>query len=203
MGRLQAYEERIGTLLEDGLTGFVLVCLILTLFLHLKVAIWAGIGILTSIFGAFWLMPALDVSLNMLSLFGFLLAMGILVDDAIIIGESIYAKQEAVDAPGCPRRSRGDNFDGRGQEKSGISRSSHLRRARRFPAGCHRCHDRSCAFLPGLFLPGWAGQMMKPICLVMILTLVFSLVEALLILPAHLAALKPVRLLHWWRCERP
>ena len=67
----QAYEERIGTLLEDGLTGFVLVCLILTLFLHHKVAIWAGIGILTSIFGAFWLMPVLGVSLNMLSSLAF------------------------------------------------------------------------------------------------------------------------------------
>jgi multidrug efflux pump subunit AcrB len=184
----QAYEERIGTLLEDGLTGFVLVCLILTLFLHFKVAIWAGIGILTSIFGAFWLMPALDVSLNMLSLFGFLLAMGVLVDDAIIIGESIYAKQEAVDAPGS--------------SASEIEPTTSMAAARRklayLEAAISGAREVSLpvivavmivlvAFLPGLFLPGWAGQMMKPICLVMILTLVFSLVEALLILPSHLA----------------
>ncbi|MDN5836601.1 MAG: efflux RND transporter permease subunit, partial [Nitrosospira sp.] len=184
----QAYEERIGTLLEDGVTGFVLVCLILTLFLHHKVAIWAGIGILTSIFGAFWLMPVLDVSLSMLSLFGFLLAMGILVDDAIIIGESIYAKQEAADAARLT--------------ESGNDRSF-MAKTRRTQAylGAAVSGAREVAlpvilavlvvlvaFLPGLFLPGWAGQMMKPICLVMILTLVFSLIEALLILPAHLAA---------------
>jgi multidrug efflux pump subunit AcrB len=183
----QAYEERIGTLLEDGLTGFVLVCLILTLFLHLKVAIWAGIGILTSIFGAFWLMPALDVSLNMLSLFGFLLAMGILVDDAIIIGESIYAKQEAADAAGLSESGEGASF-----------MAGTLRNLAYLEAAVSGAREVALpvvlavmialvAFLPGLFLPGWAGQMMRPICLVMILTLVFSLVEALLILPAHLA----------------
>lgn len=182
----QAYEERIGTLLEDGLTGFVLVCLILTLFLHFKVAVWAGIGILTSIFGAFWLMPALDVSLNMLSLFGFLLAMGILVDDAIIIGESIYAKQEAANAPDLSKTSRGQSL---------IRDPAWYRR--NLEAAIAGAREVALpvilavmialvAFLPGLFLPGWAGQMMKPICLVMILTLIFSLVEALLILPAHL-----------------
>jgi multidrug efflux pump subunit AcrB len=183
----QAYEERIGTLIEDGLTGFVLVCLILTLFLHLRVAIWAGIGILTSIFGAFWLMPALDISLNMLSLFGFLLAMGVLVDDAIIIGESIYAKQEAINASGSSHPTSGGSF----MAKSGRSWAY-------LQAAISGAREVSVpvvvavmvvlvAFLPGLFLPGWAGQMMKPICLVMILTLVFSLVEALLILPSHLA----------------
>lgn len=181
----QAYEERIGTLMEDGLTGFVLVCLILTLFLQFKVAIWAGIGILTSIFGAFWLMPALDISLNMLSLFGFLLAMGILVDDAIIIGESIHAGQEALALPSLETGCTG---------KSDLAwHSVHLEAA---ITGAREVAlpvvlavmIALVAFLPGLFLPGWAGQMMKPICLVMILTLVFSLVEALLILPAHLAS---------------
>jgi multidrug efflux pump subunit AcrB len=182
----QAYEERIGTLLEDGLTGFLLVCLILTLFLQLKVAFWAGLGILTSIFGAFWLMPMLDVSLNMLSLFGFLLAMGILVDDAIIIGESIYAKQEAIRALG-----------GNGSQGQIAEREISLGQ-RNLEAAILGTREVALpvilavmialvAFLPGLFLPGWAGQMMKPICLVMILTLVFSLIEALLILPAHLA----------------
>ncbi len=164
----QAYDERISTLLEDGLSGFVLVCLVLTLFLRLRVALWAGVGIFTSVLGAFWLMPALDISLNMLSLFGFLLAMGILVDDAIIIGESIHSRQI-----------RGDETP--------------------LNAAIGGVRDVALpvilsvlivlvAFLPGLFLPGWAGQMMRPICLIMILTLVFSLLEALLILPSHLVA---------------
>ncbi|MBA4143007.1 MAG: efflux RND transporter permease subunit [Nitrosospira sp.] len=184
----QAYEERIGTLVEDGLTGFVLVCLILTLFLHLKVAIWAGVGILTSIFGAFWLMPALDVSLNMLSLFGFLLVMGILVDDAIIIGESIYAKQEASGAFGLAEAGHA------GQSMADRTLRAQINLEAAISGACEVALPvflaimiAVVAFLPGLFLPGWAGQMMKPICLVMVLALTFSLIEALLILPAHLA----------------
>ncbi|MDQ3186309.1 MAG: efflux RND transporter permease subunit [Pseudomonadota bacterium] len=183
----QAYEERIGTLLEDGLTGFVLVCLILTLFLHHKVAIWAGLGILTSIFGAFWLMPVLDVSLNMLSLFGFLLAMGILVDDAIIIGESIYARQEAADAADLPKAGeKRPTMTGTMRNQAYLEAAISGAREVALPV-ILAVMIVLVAFLPGLFLPGWAGEMMKPICLVMILTLVFSLIEALLILPSHLA----------------
>ena len=166
----QAYDERVRTLVEDGLGGFVLVCLVLTLFLRLRVAVWAGVGIFTSVLGALWLMPMLDVSLNLLSLFGFLLALGILVDDAIIIGESIYSHQQ----------------DGQDAEASLAGAISGVQ-AVALPV-ILSVLVALVAFLPGLFLPGWAGQMMKPICLVMILTLVFSLIEALLILPSHLAA---------------
>lgn len=164
----QAYEERVRTLIEDGVSGFVLVCLVLTLFLRLRVAVWAGAGILTSLFGALWLMPALDVSLNMLSLFGFLLAMGILVDDAIIIGESIHSRQSRGAMSSLAAAIRG-------VQDVAVPVTLAVLVA-------------LVAFLPGLFLSGWVGQMMRPICLVMILTLVFSLVEAMLILPAHLAA---------------
>ncbi|MCQ8104742.1 efflux RND transporter permease subunit [Methylomonas sp. SURF-2] len=175
----QAYDERIDTLLEDGLSGFLLVCLVLSLFLRIRVALWAGVGIFTSVLGAFWLMPALDLSLNMLSLFGFLLAMGILVDDAIIIGDSVHSRQMENRLPPLQATIQGV------QDLALpviLSVSVVL-----------------VAFLPGLFLPGWGGQMMKPICLVMILTLVFSLVEALLILPSHLvgesaSVLRPNRL---------
>lgn len=164
----QAYDERIGTLLEDGLNGFLLVCLVLTLFLRLRVALWAGVGIFTSVLGAFWLMPALDISLNMLSLFGFLLAMGVLVDDAIIIGESVHSRQ--VEGGETPLQAA---INGVKAVALPVTLSVLI---------------VLVAFLPGLYLPGWAGQMMRPICLIMILTLVFSLVEALLILPSHLVA---------------
>lgn len=161
----QAYDERVRTLVEDGLSGFVLVCLVLTLFLRLRVAIWAGVGIFTSILGTLWLMPMLDVSLNMLSLFGFLLAMGILVDDAIIIGDSVHTHQ---------------------QTEPGLAGAISGVQAVALPV-ILSVTVALVAFLPGLFLPGWAGQMMRPICLIMILTLAFSLIEALLILPSHLA----------------
>lgn len=175
----QAYDERIGTLLEDGLSGFLLVCLVLTLFLRLRVALWAGAGIFTSVLGAFWLMPMLDISLNMLSLFGFLLAMGVLVDDAIIIGESVHSRQtQGGETP--------------------LQAAVNGVKAVALPVTLSVLIVLA-AFLPGLFLPGWAGQLMRPICLIMILTLVFSLIEALLILPAHLVAAaettaKPTRL---------
>jgi len=168
----QAYEERINTLVEDGLSGFVLVCLVLTLFLRLKVALWASVGILTSILGALWLMPLLDVSLNMLSLFGFLLAMGILVDDAIIIGDSIHSQQSQGNATSLDAA-----ISGVRQVAVPVTLAVLV---------------ALVAFLPGLFLSGWVGQMMRPICMVMLLTLVFSLVEAMLILPAHLATASPI-----------
>jgi len=170
----RAYHERVSTLVEDGLSGFALVCLVLTLFLHFKVAIWASIGILTSIFGALWLMPLLDVSLNMLSLFGFLLAMGILVDDAIIIGDSIYNQQTS------------------NPKQSNLSAAIKGVQLVALPV-ILAVLVALVAFLPGLFLSGWIGQMMRPICIIMILTLAFSLIEAMLILPAHLASSsKPV-----------
>lgn len=181
----EAYDQRIQTLIEDGLSGFLLVCAVLTLFLRLRVALWAGVGIVTSIFGTFWLMPVIGVSLNMLSLFGFLLAMGILVDDAIIIGDAVHKEQ-----------TEGLSLDAKGRP-SGTCFVSSLACAIRGARSVAQPVILAvlialAAFLPGLFLPGWAGQMMRPICLVMILTLVFSLVEALLILPAHLA--HPARL---------
>lgn len=181
----QAYEERTRTLIEDGLGGFLLVCLVLTLFLRLKVALWAGLGILTSVFGAFALMPLLGLSMNMLSLFGFLLAMGILVDDAIIIGEAVHAAQTGEGAAAEPQQ---------GPLRGAVEVRAHcLDAAIRGTQGVALPVVLAVlvvlvAFLPGLFVPGWAGEMMRPICLVMILTLVFSLVEALLILPAHLAS---------------
>jgi len=163
-----AFEQRIDTLLEDGLSGFVLVWLVLTLFLRAQVAWWAGMGIVTSVLGALWCMPILGLSLNMLSLFGFLLAMGILVDDAIIIGESVHSEQQR---PGA---------DPANAAAAGVRKVA-------LPVGLSIA-IAAAAFLPGLFLPGWSGAMMRPIVWIMILTLLFSLAEALLILPAHLAA---------------
>jgi len=177
-----AFDQRIDTLLEDGLSGFVLVWLVLTLFLRARVAWWAGMGILTSVLGTLWWMPMLGLSLNMLSLFGFLLAMGILVDDAIIIGESVHSEQQK---PGV---------DPLQAAASGVRKVA-------LPV-LLSILIALAAFLPGLFLPGWSGEMMRPIVWVMILTLIFSLMEALLILPAHLAVptasdSRFQRLTHW------
>jgi len=87
------FKGRVETLLKNGFGGLVLVFLVLVLFLRPAVAIWVSAGIAVAFLGAFFLLPYTGVGLNMISLFAFLLVLGIVVDDAIIVGESIHATQ--------------------------------------------------------------------------------------------------------------
>ena len=163
----RSFAELLDTLAFEGITGFCLVVLVLMLFLRTRVAVWAAVGVLISIFGAFWWLPAAGVTLNMLSLFGFVLAMGVLVDDAIIVSERVHELQE--------------------QGVSGLRGAIQGVREVAMPVTLGVTIGL-VAFLPGLFVaPSWATQFMKPVAIVMILTLAFSLLESLLILPAHLA----------------
>lgn len=180
-----SFAQRLDTLVKNGLVGFLLVFIVLMVFLHTRVAVWAALGIFTSVLGALWLMTLFDISLNMLSLFGFLLAMGVLVDDAIVVGENIHSLQAE-------------------KMKSGSASSVHNFSEKDFGTVIRGAGDMAkpvilavlttvVAFIPGALLPGWAGQMMQPICFVMVLVLAFSLIEALLILPSHLAIVPSVR----------
>jgi multidrug efflux pump subunit AcrB len=163
----RSFAELLDTLKFEGISGFVLVFLVLLLFLSSQVAIWAAVGVMLSVFGALWLLPFFNVSLNMLTLFGFVLAMGVLVDDAIIVSERIHELQQQGH-PGL-----------RGAIK-GV-RDVAIPVILGVTIGL-------ITFLPGLFVPpSWAMMFMKPVAIVMILALAFSLIEALLILPAHLA----------------
>ncbi|MGH8656525.1 MAG: efflux RND transporter permease subunit [Gammaproteobacteria bacterium] len=167
----RSFAELLDTLAFEGITGFCLVLLVLMLFLRTRVAVWAAVGVLISIFGAFWWLPTIGVTLNMLSLFGFVLAMGVLVDDAIIVSERIHELQE--------------------QGVSGLRGAIQGVREVAMPVTLGVTIGL-VAFLPGLFVPpSWATQFMKPVAIVMILTLAFSLLESLLILPAHLADKSP------------
>jgi multidrug efflux pump subunit AcrB len=87
-------ESRRDLLLRNGRTGLILVFASLALFLQLRLAFWVALGIFISFLGAFWLLPLLDVSLNMISLFAFIVSLGLVVDDAIVAGENIYAHRE-------------------------------------------------------------------------------------------------------------
>ena len=89
-------ESRMNLLIKNGLTGLVLVFVVLTLFLRLRLALWVTIGIPISFLGTMALMPVFDVSINMVSLFSFIMVLGIVVDDAIVVGESVYSRQEAT-----------------------------------------------------------------------------------------------------------
>lgn len=164
-------QGRMNMMMENMFYGAILVFLLLSLFLRIRVALWVIIGIPVCFLGAIWLMPNsfMPVSINMLSLFAFILVLGIVVDDAIIIGESVYTQ---------------------------ISRHGHTNE--NVVAGVKRVVvpatfgvlTTMAAFVPLLMVEGSAEPFFQAICLVVIFCLIFSLVESKLILPAHLAHMK-------------
>jgi len=161
-------ESRIGTLRKNGLIGLVLVLVALTLFLDLRLAWWVAVGIALSFIGTFAVMPRLDVSVNMMSLFGFILAIGIVVDDAIVVGENIYSEREK----------------GRSPLDAAIKGTQRIAVPVTFAV-----FTTIVAFTPLLFVPGTFGQFLRNIPLIVISVLLFSLVESLFILPRHLSHL--------------
>jgi multidrug efflux pump subunit AcrB len=161
-------DSRISLLLKNGRIGLVLVLIALPLFLNLRLAFWTAVGIFLSFAGTFAIMHLLGASINMLSLFGFILAIGIVVDDAIVVGESIYHHRE----------------QGTGRLDAAI------RGARRVAVPVvFAVLTTVAAFTPLLFIPGTMGKFMGDIPTVVIAVLLLSLVEALLILPYHLSHL--------------
>ncbi|MDX1498598.1 MAG: efflux RND transporter permease subunit [Woeseiaceae bacterium] len=168
-------ESRLDTMTKNLWQGALLVFLVLTLFLRMKVAFWVIIGIPITFLGAFFLMPhgPWPVTINMISLFGFIIVLGIVVDDAIIIGESIYTTIRA----------------------DGHTLDNVIRGARRvaIPA-TFGVLTTIAAFAPMLFVGGVVGPFFEAMSMVVVLCLLFSLVESKLILPAHLvhANIKPV-----------
>ena len=168
-------QDRLDMMVKNMLQGAFLVCLILSLFLRMRVAFWVIVGIPISFFGAMWIMPhgPWPVSINTISLFGFILVLGIVVDDAIIIGESIYTKI----------RADGNNLE---NVISGARRVA-------IPA-TFGVLTTIAAFAPMLFVGGMVGPFFEAMSVVVILCLIFSLIESKLILPAHLvhAKIEPI-----------
>ena len=164
-------QDRLDMMLENMGQGALLVIIVLALFLRFKVAIWVLVGIPVAFFGALWLMPhgPFPVTINMLSLFGMILVLGIVVDDAIIIGESIYTKI----------RADGHTLD---NVVAGAQRVA-------TPA-TFGVLTTIAAFAPMLFVGGFVGPFFESLSMVVILCLLFSLVESKLILPAHLSHTK-------------
>ena len=157
---------RLALMLRNGIFGFAFVFIVLALFLELRLAAWVSLGIPVSFLGAIAFMPALDVSVNVLSLFAFILVLGIVVDDAIIVGENIYRHQEE----------HGDGM--RGSIEGGFEIAKPVTFA---------VLTTVAAFMPLMFVPGMMGKMFQVIPLIVIPCLLFSLVESLNILPAHLS----------------
>jgi len=162
---------RLKTMTKNMWQGALLVFLLLSLFLRMKVAGWVIIGIPITFLGALFVMPfsPWPVTINMISLFGFIIVLGIVVDDAIIIGESVYTKI----------RKDGHNIDNvvKGARKVAVPATFGVL-------------TTIAAFAPMLFIGGVVGPFFEALSMVVVLCLMFSLVESKLILPAHLVHAK-------------
>jgi len=164
--RTEDYMERINLLRFNGVVGLTLVLVALGLFLELRVAFWVAVGIPVSILGSLILLPVMDASVNMISLFGFIVTLGIVVDDAVVVGEDIFHKI----SEGMSRLDAA---------VAGVREMS-------IPV-IFAVSTNIIAFLPLLFVPGESGRFFNILPSVIIAVFTVSLVEALLILPSHLA----------------
>ncbi len=164
--RSEVLKSRIQLLEKNALMGLILVFITLSLFLQMRLALWVMLGIPISFLGAFFLMPAMHVTINMISLFAFIMALGMVVDDAIVVGENIFE-----------HRQRGESY---------------LQAAVNGVMGVavpviFAVLTSVTAFLPLIFVTGVMGKFISVIPLVVISVLFISLVESLFVLPAHLS----------------
>ena len=157
--------QRLQLLIKNGLFGLFLVVIALGFFLNLRLSFWVSVGIPFSFLGMFILVSLSGITINVISLFGMIIVVGILVDDAIVVAENIYAHYErgksALDAA----------RDGTVEMLAPVSTS---------------VVTTILAFLPFFFLDGRMGKFMWQMALVVISALLFSLIEAFIVLPAHL-----------------
>ncbi len=170
--RSEIYKQRLHLLLKNGYLGLLLVFLLLGIFLEPRLAFWVTMGIPVSFAGALLFLPMLDVSINMVSLFAFIVSLGIVVDDTIIIGENIHSL-----------RQRG---------MSALDASIAGVREMAVPV-TFSVLTNIITFMPLYFIPGVMGKIFRNIPLVVVVVFAISLVEALFVLPAHLGHQKPLR----------
>jgi len=164
--RSEVYRQRLELLLKNAFYGLTLVVLLLGLFLEFRLAFWVTMGIPISFLGCFLFLPMLDVTINMISMFAFIVALGIVVDDAIVVGENIYEY-----------RQQGMSF-----LQAAVSGAKEVLLPVTFSI-----LTNIVAFLPLCFIPGVMGKIWRVIPFVVITVFSISWVEALLILPCHLA----------------
>lgn len=159
-------KSRINLLTNNGIVGFLIVIILLAMFLNWRLAFWVAIAIPISFGGMFLVANLLDVTINVISLFGMILVIGILVDDGIVIGESIYQQYEQ----GVPRMKAA--LDGTMKVLLAV-----------FAA----IITTVVAFSTFFFIDGNLGDFFREMAIVVILSLVFSLIEGAIILPTHVA----------------
>ncbi len=166
------YNQRIDLLMRNSAMGLVLVLIALALFLELRLAFWVMTGIPIAFIGSFLILPSIGVTLNMVSLFAFIIALGIVVDDAIIIGENVYHYiQEGLEPKEAAIK---------GAKEMAIPVTFSIL-------------TNIAAFMPLLFIPGVTGKMFVMVPMVVITVFLLSLLECLFILPNHLSHFRPIK----------
>ncbi|WP_346796166.1 efflux RND transporter permease subunit [Halomonas sp. Bachu 37] len=176
----EVYQARLGLLMKNAWMGLALVLVLMALFLEARLAFWVTLGIPTAFLGAMLFLPWMGVSLNLMSMFAFIIALGIVVDDAIMVGENIYSYRE-----------------------QGYSlRDAAVRGAREIATPLtFAILSNIVAFMPLLFLPGFLGLIFATVPVVVVTVFLISWLEALFILPSHLAHSHKPRVTPVW--QRP
>jgi multidrug efflux pump subunit AcrB len=167
-----SYEQRVDLLLRNSAMGLVLVFFTLALFLELRLAFWVMTGIPVAFLGSFLFLPLLGVSINMISLFAFIIALGIVVDDAIIIGENVFHYRQQGLKP----------------IEAAIKGASEMAQPVTFSI-----LTNIATFMPLFFIPGFLGKIFMVIPLVVTTVFLLSLMESLFVLPNHLGHLQPLK----------
>ncbi len=165
-------KQRIELLVSNGIIGFIIVLFLLAMFLHYRLAFWVALAIPISFAGMFLILPMTGVSINVISLFGMIVVIGILVDDGIVIAENIYQHYEKGESP----------------FRAALNGTMEV-----LPAVFSAIITTVVAFSAFFFIDGRLGDFFRQLSVVVILSLVFSLVEGALILPAHIAHSKALR----------
>jgi len=163
-------QGRIDLLAKNGAIGATLILLVLALFLDLRIAAWVAGGVVITFLGAFLLMQIFGTTINQLSLFGFILAIGIVVDDAIVVGEKTFSELESSEGDADTAAERGI--------------------ARVWRPILFSVTTTVLAFTPLLLVPGSTGSFIGPVAAVVIYVLIVSLIESFFILPRHLSGIR-------------
>ena len=164
--RSAVFSQRAALLLKNGYLGLALVFFCLALFLEIRLAFWVSLGIPISIFGSFLLLPTVDFSINVISMFAYIVTLGIVVDDAIVVGENIYAN-----------RSTGKSYF-----EAAVAGARGMAMPVTFAV-----LTNIVAFLPLFFVEGPMGRIFRLLPIVVVTVFAISLVECLFILPNHLS----------------
>ena len=163
--RSEIYRQRLNLMLKNGYFGLALVFILLAIFLEARLAFWVSLGIPISFLGSLLILPLIGVTFNMVSMFAFIVTLGIVVDDAIVVGENVYFNRQ----------------QGMGWLQAAISGAGEISMPVIFSV-----LTNMVTFMPIFFVPGFMGKVFREIPLVVVTVFFISLVESLFILPAHL-----------------